>query len=70
MPHEAPPSYVLHAQGECHENADLVVEQRGDWIRVQLQHRTPYGASSLHMMLRIADAEELQKALTSMIRGE
>ena len=66
MPHEAPPSYVLHAMSECHENADLVVEQRGDWIRVQLQHRTPYGACSLHMMLRQEDAVRLRDALDKM----
>lgn len=70
MPYEAPPSYVLHAQSECHENADLVVERRGDWIRVQIQHRTPYGACSLHMMLTQEEAEKLQKALTAMIDAE
>ncbi len=69
MPHESPPSYVLHAQSECHENADLVVEQRGDWIRVQIQHRTPYGACSLHMMLTGADAIRLRDALIAMIDG-
>jgi hypothetical protein len=67
MPHESPPSYVLHAQSECHENADLVVEQRGDWIRVQIQHRTPYGACSLHMMLRWEEAGKLRDALTAML---
>jgi hypothetical protein len=66
MPYEPPPSYVLHAQSECHENADLVVEQRGDRIRVQIQHRTPYGACSLHMMLTQEDAVRLRDALDTM----
>lgn len=70
MPYEPPPSYVLHAQSECHENADLVVEQRGDWIRVQIQHRTPYGACSLHMMLTEAEVVRLRDWLTSMIDAE
>ena len=65
MPHQPPPSYVLHAQSECHENADLVVERRGDWIRVQIQHRTPYGACSLHMMLTQDEAVRLRNWLNA-----